>query len=60
MGMKETKKMLSIIEKQYREANNQYNKQQQENFKKECRREFILGASIFLNIVLIITIIASI
>lgn len=57
--MKETKKMLDIIEKQYREANQQWNKKQQENFKKECRREFILGASLFLNITLILTIIAS-
>ena len=57
--MKETKKMLQIIEAQYREANNNYNKQQQEKFKKECRREFILGTSLFLNITLILTIIAS-
>lgn len=58
--MKETKKMLAIIEKQYIEANLQYKKQQQEKFKKECRKEFILGASLFLNIALILTIIASI
>lgn len=57
--MKETKKILAIIEKQYREANLQYQKQQQEKFKKECRRDFILGASLFLNITLILTIIAS-
>lgn len=59
MGMKETKKMLGIIEKQYREANKQYQEEQQKKFKKECRREFILGASIFLNIVLILAIIAK-
>ena len=57
--MKETKKMLDIIEKQYREANNNYNKKQQEKFKKECRREFWLGALLFFNIMLLITIIGS-
>lgn len=58
--MKETKKMLQIIEKQYKEANAEYNKKQQEKFKKECRREMLFGASLFLNIVVILTIIASI
>ena len=58
--MKETKKMLDIIEKQYREANKEWNKKQQEKFKKECRREFWLGALMFLNIMLLITIIGSI
>ena len=58
--MKETKKMLEIIEKQYREANNEYQKQQQKKFKQECRRDFILGASIFMNIMIILTVIASI
>lgn len=29
--MKETKKMLNIIEKQYRQANDQYNKQLKRN-----------------------------
>ena len=57
--MEETKKMLNIIQKQYRKANQQWNKKQQEKFKKECRRDFILGASLFLNITLILTIIAS-
>ena len=57
--MKETKKMLQIIEAQYREANDNYNKQQQEKFKKECRREFWLGALMFFNIMLLITIIGS-
>ena len=57
--MKETKKMLGVIEAQYRKANAEYQKQQQLKFKKECRRDFILGASLFLNITLILTIIAS-
>ena len=57
--MKETKKMLKIIEAQYREANDNYNKQQQEKFKKECRREFWLGALMFFNVMLLITIIGS-
>lgn len=57
--MKETKKMLAIIEKQYREANKEYQKQQQIKFKKECRREFWLGALLFFNIMLLITIIGS-
>ena len=59
MGMKETKKMLAIIEKQYKEANNEYQKEQQKKFKKECRRDFILGASIFMNILVILIIIAK-
>ena len=58
--MKETKKMLEIIEKQYREANNEYQKEQQKKFKRECNKDFILGASIFMNIVIILTVIASI
>lgn len=59
MGMKETKKMLEIIEKQYREANNEYNRKQQKKFKMECRKDFILGASIFLNILIILAVIAK-
>lgn len=58
--MEETKKMLKIIEKQYREANKKYQEEQQRKFKKECNRDLILGASIFLNITIILTIIASI
>ena len=58
--MKETKKMLQIIEAQYREANDNYNKQQQEKFKKECRREFWLGALMFFNVMLLITLISCI
>lgn len=53
------KEMRERMEKQYREANAEYQKQQQDKFKKECRREFILGSSLFLNITLILTIIAS-
>ena len=58
MGMKETKKMLEIIEKQYREANKQYNLEQQKKFKKECRRDFIFGALLFYFVMSIITIIS--
>ena len=58
--MKETKKMLAIIEKQYREANNEYQKKQEEKFKKECRREFWLGAFMFFNMMLLITLISCI
>lgn len=57
--MKETKKMLDIIEKQYREANKEYQEEQQKKFKKECNKDFILGASIFLNIIIILAIIAK-
>lgn len=56
--MKETKKMLEIIEKQYREANAKYNKGQEKKLKRECRRDFILGASIFMNIVILLIVIA--
>lgn len=58
--MKETKKMLAIIEKQYREANKEYQKQQQMKFKKECRREFWLGALMFFNVMLLMTLISCI
>lgn len=57
--MKETKKMLGVIEAQYRKANAEYQKQQQDKLKKECRREFWLGALLFFNIMLLITIIGS-
>lgn len=56
--MKETKKMLEIIEKQYRQANKKYNKEMQRQFKRECRRDFILGASIFMNIIIILIILS--
>lgn len=60
--MKETKKMLEIIEKQYREANKEYNNkkelQQKKELKRQSRRDCLLGASIFLNIVIILIIIA--
>ena len=58
MGMKETKKMLGIIEKQYREANKKYQEEQKKKFKRECNKDFILCASIFLNVVILLTIIA--
>ena len=56
--MRETKKMLEIIEKQYRQANREYNKEMQRQFKRECRRDFILGASIFMNIIIILIILS--
>lgn len=56
--MKETKKMLEVIEKQYREANKQYQLEQKKQFKKECNKDLILCVSIFLNITIILTIIA--
>lgn len=56
--MKETKKMLEIIEKQYRQANKEYEKEMQRQFKRECRRDFILGASIFMNIMIFLIIIS--
>lgn len=56
--MKETKKMLAIIEKQYREANAEYQRQQQKKFKKECNREFWLGAFVFFNMMLLFTLIS--
>jgi len=56
--MKETKKMLEIIEKQYRVANKEYNDRMQKEFKRECRKDFILGASIFMNIMILLIIIA--
>lgn len=55
--MMETKKMLEIIEKQYRQANKEYEMKKQAQFKRECAKDFILGASIFLNILIILIII---
>lgn len=52
--MKETKKMLEIIENQYREANKKYNEEQEKKFKKECRNEFIFYASLFANLVILL------
>ena len=57
--MSETKKMLAIIEKQYRVANKEYQIKQQKEFKRECRRDFILGASIFMNVIIILIAITS-
>lgn len=60
--MKDTKKMLEIIEKQYREANKEYREKQEKKAKRELkrqsRRDCLLGASIFMNIVIILIIIA--
>ena len=58
MGMKETKKMLDIIEKQYREANNEYQKEQQKKFKRECRKDLILCLSIVINVMILLIAIA--
>lgn len=52
--MKETKKMLEIIEKQYRQANKEYNEKQEKNFKKECRKEFLFNALLFMNLVILL------
>lgn len=52
--MKETKKMLEIIEKQYRQANKEYNEKQEKNFKKQCRNDFIFNALVFMNLVILL------
>lgn len=57
--MKETKKMLKIIEDQYKIANKEYNESKRKQFRRECRRDFILGASIFMNIIILLIIIAG-
>lgn len=44
MGMKETKKMLEIIEKQYRQANNEYNKE----LKRKAKLQKITNIALFI------------
>ena len=49
----ETKKMLKAIEKQYREER----QRQEKEAKKQDNKEFLLGALIFLNIVIFLILI---
>lgn len=54
MGMKETKKMLEIIEKQYRQANNDYNKQIKKNKRNEKILNIVATGLIILAIILFV------
>lgn len=56
MGMKETKKMLEIIEKQYRQANNDYNKQIKKNKRNEKILNIVATGLIILAIILFVTV----
>lgn len=56
MGMKETKKMLEIIEKQYREANNNYNKEVKKQIKKERISKIVLVIMLLVTMILFVTV----
>ena len=56
MGMKETKKMLEIIEKQYRQANNDYNKQIKKNKRNEKILNIVAIGLIVLAMILFVTV----
>lgn len=56
MGMKETKKMLEIIEKQYRQANNDYNKQVKKNKRNEKILNVVAIGLIALAMILFVTV----
>lgn len=57
--MKETKKMMGVIEAQYRKANEEYRKGLKRKQKMESIKTNIMCASLFLNMLLILGMIAS-
>ena len=57
--MKETKKMMGVIEKQYREANEEYRKGLKRKQKMESIKTNVMCASLMLNIILVLSILAS-
>lgn len=56
MGMKETKKMLEIIEKQYREANRQYNKEVKAQKRNEKITKIVLLIMTVATMILFVTV----
>lgn len=58
--MKETKKMMGVIEAQYRKANEEYRKGLKRKQKMESIKTNIMFASVLLNIGLILVCISSI
>lgn len=57
--MKETKKMLGVIEAQYRKANEEYRKGLKRKQKIESIKTNVMCASLMLNIILVLSILAS-
>ena len=57
--MKETKKMMGIIEAQYRKANEEYRKGLKRKQKMESIKTNIMCASLFLNLLIVLSVLAS-
>ena len=57
--MKETKKMMGVIEAQYRKANEEYRKGLKRKQKMESIKTNVMCASLFLNLVIVLSILAS-
>ena len=57
--MKETKKMLGVNEAQYRKANEEYRKGLKRKQKIESIKTNVMCASLMLNIILVLSILAS-
>jgi hypothetical protein len=57
--MKETKKMMGVIEQQYRKANEEYRKGLKRKQKIESIKTNVMCASLFLNLLIVLSILAS-
>lgn len=57
--MKETKKMMGVIEAQYRKANEEYRKGLKRKQKIESIKTNVMCASLFLNLLIVLSILAS-
>ena len=57
--MNETKKMMGVIEKQYRKANEEYRKSLKRKQKMENIKTNVMCASLFLNLIIVLSILAS-
>ena len=57
--MKETKKMMGVIEAQYRKANEEYRKGLKRKQKMESIKTNVMFASLFFNLIIVLSILAS-
>ena len=57
--MKETKKMMGVIEAQYRKANEEYRKGLKRKQKMESIKTNVMCGSLFLNLIIVLSILAS-
>lgn len=57
--MKETKKMMGVIEAQYIKANEEYRKGLKRKQKMESIKTNVMCASLFLNLLIVLSILAS-